>query len=307
MRMHRLDRHGVSPPASTIAFSRCADCARLRFGSAAHGERARSRRSRAAEVAEVIFPALPGRGSRSGSATSAAHAACSRSCSSRCRNSASTPCSTACAIQDGLQLGWLREPDLPIDPNRIAQRLALRGHKGRACACTWAGRCRRPDRRLVGRFGACAADHALFVGSGPKNMVISCLRPMTRASSVASAVDQMSTASNLDRPEMRPDDFREQFPVGLGEPGRELPGIVRCRGSGSRARPREVRHGFPEDVPDERLLRKLINERQSVGQQLRLAEDQSGYRDRRRRRDVDACATSHQRPDQRHDVKDDEK
>ena len=111
---------------------------------------------------------------------------------------------------------------------------------------------------------------------------------------------------NLDGPEMRPHDLREQLLVA----GHETPGlfpevdevlqVVDQHGH------QHVNRRFPGDVVDQRFVWIPIDERQQVRHQHRLAEDQGRQRDLPRRAGRDPGALEHQDADKRDEVERDE-
>ena len=86
--------------------------------------------------------------------------------------------------------------------------------------------------------------------------------------------------NNLDGPEVRPNDFRQQLLI-AGDKAAGLPPkidqpfqVVNYGGN------QQVDNGFPGDVVDERFVRKAIDHRQHVRDQHSLAENQCGDGDR---------------------------
>ena len=144
-----VDRHGRHRVDATIASSACAACARSRVRLRAACRRARCEiaqwlRARP-EVAEVLYPALPGaRGhelwKRDFRGASGLFGVVLKPVAQRAHRSR---CSTACELFGmGWSWGGFESLIIPTYPERARTRHALERRAGRACACTSGSRIR---------------------------------------------------------------------------------------------------------------------------------------------------------------------
>src|SRR5438067_1096131 len=82
--------------------------------------------------------------------------------------------------------------------------------------------------------------------------------------------------NDLDSPEMRPDDFREQLLIAGDKAARLAPEIEQAFQIVNDSRNQQIDNGLPSYVVDQRFVRKTIDQRQHVRNQDRLAENEGG-------------------------------
>src|SRR6266516_4567823 len=113
--------------------------------------------------------------------------------------------------------------------------------------------------------------------------------------------------NDLDSPEMRPHDFRQQLLIARNKAASLPPEIDKALQIVNERGHQQVDQGLPRDVVDQRFVGKAIDHRQQVRDQHCLAENESGHRNRHRRQWRNPGSLQHQHANKRDDMQSHEK